>query len=248
MINLNVNVENKHFGDVNNVAIAQVDFAVQAQEFVAIVGPSGCGKTTLLNMIAGLEDATRQTIECTRSNVTDASLRVSYIFQQPRLMPWLTVTENIALVLADQQVDIEQLLEQVGLAGKGDYFPKQLSGGMQRRVSIARAFAIKPQLLLLDEPFASLDAPTASQLRQLLIKLCAEHGTTVLFVTHDLQEAIFLADRILFLSAAPSNLIYEDIIDIARPRQEFGADELSWQARLLAKYPLLLSGSIRSKT
>lgn len=247
MIEFTIAINNKHFGDDSSIAIKKLEFSVKAGEFIAIVGPSGCGKTTLLNMIADLEDASQQSI-CTPKNPEKKLIeqtKVAYIFQQPRLMPWLTVRENIALVLSDDDsLRIDDLLAQVGLAGKGELFPKQLSGGMQRRVSIARAFAVKPELLLLDEPFASLDAPTASQLQQLLLSLCQQYGTTVLFVTHNLQEAIFLADRILFLSASPSSIIYQASVPIAKPRQEFGEQELAWQAKLLAQYPSLLSGQL----
>jgi NitT/TauT family transport system ATP-binding protein len=160
-------------------------------------------------------------------------------------MPWLTVRENIELILQPDQFDkVDDLLAQVGLANESEYFPSQLSGGMQRRVSIARAFAINPQLLLLDEPFNSLDAPTAARLRQLLMDLCEQRETTVVFVTHDLQEAVYLADRIIFMSDSPSTIVHQSTIDLPRPRKESGAAELAWQAQLLLKYPNLLAGRI----
>ena len=251
MIELNVAINNKCYANSEKAVLAQLDFTVKQGEFVAIVGPSGCGKSTLLNMISGLESCSGQHISYNESDLQEgitsnkALHQLGYIFQQPRLMPWLTVRENIELILPPEQFDqIDDLLAQVGLANEGEYFPSQLSGGMQRRVSIARAFAINPQLLLLDEPFNSLDAPTASRLRQLLIDLCEQRGTTVVFVTHDLQEAVYLADRIIFMSDSPSTIVHQSIIDLPRPRKESGVSELAWQAQLLFKYPCLLAGRI----
>ncbi len=251
LIELNVAIKNKCYANNQQAVLAQLDFTVKPGEFVAIVGPSGCGKSTLLNMISGLENCSGQHISYNEntSQVGVASNKalhqLGYIFQQPRLMPWLTVRENIELILQPDQFDkIDDLLAQVGLANEGEYFPSQLSGGMQRRVSIARAFAINPQLLLLDEPFNSLDAPTASRLRQLLIDLCNQRGTTVVFVTHDLQEAVYLADRIIFMSDSPSTIVHQSIIDLPRPRKESGVSELEWQAQLLLRYPQLLAGRI----
>ena len=250
MIELSVDIKNKHYTDNKNTVLAQVDFSVKRGEFIAIIGPSGCGKTTLLNMISGIEKCDGQHIDFHNSNApkpneTKKPVRLGYIFQQPRLMPWLTVRENIELVLhVDQYGQVNDLLTQVGLSGKGEYFPRQLSGGMQRRVSIARAFAINPQLLLLDEPFNSLDAPTANRLRQLLMNLCQQHGTTVVFVTHDLQEAIYLADRIIFLSNSPATIIHQCNVDLPQPRTVSGVSELQWQVQLMTKFPTLLSGKI----
>lgn len=257
MIELKVVINNKYYPNSEQAVLAQLDFSVKPGEFVAIIGPSGCGKSTLLNMISGLEDCTGQSIsyhKCAAqkhgtnhrsASGNNKSHQLGYIFQQPRLMPWLTVRENIELVLAVNDYDkIDALLAQVGLENKGGHFPSQLSGGMQRRVSIARAFAINPQLLLLDEPFNSLDAPTAARLRQLLLDLCVQRGTTVVFVTHDLSEAIYLADRIIFMSHSPSSIVHQATVDLPKPRKESGVAELKWQAQLLAKYPHLLAGRI----
>ena len=239
----------RSFGEIS--ALAGITFDVVLGEIVAVLGPSGCGKSTLLNMISGLENCSGQHISYNERALQEegesnkALHQLGYIFQQPRLMPWLTVRENIELILQPNQFHkIDDLLAQVGLANEGEYFPSQLSGGMQRRVSIARAFAINPQLLLLDEPFNSLDAPTAARLRQLLIDLCEQRGTTVVFVTHDLQEAVYLADRIIFMSDSPSTIVHQSIVDLPRPRKESGVSELAWQAKLLSKYPGLLAGQI----
>ena len=254
MIELNVAIKNKQYQNKtcltnqgensNHVVLSQIEFKVKRGEFLAIIGPSGCGKTTLLNMISGIESCRDQHISFDNSPTTNPP-PLGYIFQQPRLMPWLSVRENIELVLKpDQYPQIDDLLAQVGLASKCDFFPRQLSGGMQRRVSIARAFAINPQLLLLDEPFNSLDAPTANHLRQLLINMCKQRGTTVVFVTHDLQEAIYLADRILFMSHTPSTIVHHSKVELPEPRTYSGVSELAWQLDLMKKYPALLSGKI----
>ena len=248
LIELNVTIKNKFYADSSSAVLAEIDFSVESGEFVTLIGPSGCGKTTLLNMISGLEKSTAQEISCNKSrNKSSQGHYLGYIFQQPRLMPWLTVRKNIELVLQPEQYhQISSLLLKVGLADKGEYFPRQLSGGMQRRVSIARAFAINPKLLLLDAPFNSLDAPTAQRLRELLMDLCRQKGTTVVFVTHDLPEAILLSDRIIFMSNSPSSIIHQTIVDLPRPRKESGIAELAWQAKLMAQFPDLLAGRINS--
>ena len=193
-------------------AVRDVQFAVPAGEFVALVGPSGTGKTTLLNMIAGLEQDFAGSIQAPRH-------ALSYMFQEPRLMPWLSVENNIRLVLdapplqADSErfARMDKLLQLLGLDAFRQAFPKQLSGGLKRRVALVRAFVTQPQLLLMDEPFQSLDEPTAQDLRQLLMQLWQNTRPTVLFVTHSLNEALQLADRILFFSARPA-ILQVDII------------------------------------
>lgn len=246
MIALDVAIKDKYYTNSDLVVLKEIQFSVKPGEFVAIIGPSGSGKTTLLNMISGLEEATEQTLLCNGKPLNGGkAFPLGYVFQQPRLMPWLTVNENIQLVLpTTQETIIKTLLAQVGLAGKGDYYPKQLSGGMQRRVAIARAFAVNPELILLDEPFNSLDAPTAATLRLLLADLCKSRGSTVVFVTHDLSEAINLADRIIFMSHSPSSIIHQTTVDLPKPRTESGSNELAWQAKLMNQYPQILSGSL----
>jgi NitT/TauT family transport system ATP-binding protein len=246
MITLDIAIKDKFYTNSPSMVLKDIQFKVKPSEFVAIIGPSGSGKTTLLNMLSGLEDASGQKILCNNKRLNESKeLQVGYVFQQPRLMPWLTVNENIQLVLPTiQKEQIETLLIQVGLDGKGSYYPNQLSGGMQRRVAIARAFAISPELIILDEPFNSLDAPTAAKLRLLLVNLCKNCGSTVVFVTHDLSEAIYLADRIIFMSSSPGSVIHEAIVNLPKPRKESGSNELAWQAQLMNKYPQILSGNI----
>ncbi|MEH6713033.1 MAG: ABC transporter ATP-binding protein [Paraglaciecola polaris] len=245
MVELNVRIENKQYINGTNV-LDNIEFDLGTGEFVAIIGPSGCGKTTLLNMISGLEPCEAGSIVFDGEPFyTQMSTQIGYIFQQPRLMPWLTVEQNLMLIQPNCRPDtISELLASVGLVGKQDCYPRTLSGGMQRRVSIARAFLINPKVLLLDEPFNSLDAPTAARLRLLLIGFCQRQGCSVIFVTHDLQEAVYLADRILFLSQPPSRIVHQESVTLTRPRTESGANELIWQAALLAKYPSLLAGSV----
>ncbi|MBL4822316.1 MAG: ABC transporter ATP-binding protein [Colwellia sp.] len=246
MIALDIAIKNKYYANSAAVVLKDIEFSVKPGEFIAIIGPSGSGKTTLLNMLSGLEDATGQKLLCNSKELNGGeAYQLGYVFQQPRLMPWLTVKQNLQLVLPTvQNQKIETLLTQVGLAGKGDYYPKQLSGGMQRRVAIARAFAVNPELILLDEPFNSLDAPTAAKLRLLLVNLCKICSSTVIFVTHDLSEAIYLADRIIFMSNSPSSIIHQVCVDLPKPRKESGSTELAWQAKLMSQYPQILSGSV----
>jgi ABC-type nitrate/sulfonate/bicarbonate transport system ATPase subunit len=246
MIALDIAIKDKCYANNPLTVLKDIQFSAKPGEFIAIIGPSGSGKTTLLNMLSGLEDASGQKLMCNEKALNVCTeYQLGYVFQQPRLMPWLTVNENIQLVLPSiEEEKIETLLTQVGLAGKGSYYPKQLSGGMQRRVAIARAFAVNPELILLDEPFNSLDAPTAAKLRLLLVNLCKSCGSTVVFVTHDLSEAIYLADRILFMSSSPSSIIHQVNVDLPRPRKESGSVELAWQAKLMNQYPQILSGSV----
>lgn len=246
MVKLEVGVQSKSFMNVPQQVLSHVHFSVRAGEFVAILGPSGTGKSTLLNMIAGLESCDGSIITINDIPIVDKPCcDISYIFQQPRLMPWLNARENLSLVKPQASVDeVNTLLEKVGLSGKGEFYPKQLSGGMQRRVSIARAFLRRPELLLLDEPFVSLDEPNAQRLRCLLAELCEEHKPSVVFVTHDLNEAIQLADRIIFLSSAPGSVILDKRVEINRPRYEESRVFQHWKSQLLSQYPGLLTGQI----
>ncbi|HEX7969626.1 MAG TPA: ATP-binding cassette domain-containing protein, partial [Stellaceae bacterium] len=187
------------------LALAGVDFAVPTGQFACIVGPSGSGKTTLLSLIAGLDHAYDGKIH----RGGEAQGRLGMVFQTPRLMPWLNVRDNVCLALEPapgSSARAEKMLAEMQLGAYLDAFPGQLSGGQKRRVALARAFVNDPDLLLLDEPFQSLDAPTAQHLRDLLLALWSRRRPTILFVTHDLREALSLADRVLFLSAGPGRV------------------------------------------
>jgi ABC-type nitrate/sulfonate/bicarbonate transport system ATPase subunit len=220
-------------------ALADLAFTVPSGQFVCIIGPSGCGKTTLLSIVAGLDRDFDGTVGRT------AETRIGFVFQTPRLMPWLTARDNVRLALdppPGKDGRAEALLREMNLGGQLDSYPSHLSGGQQRRVALARAFVNEPQLLLLDEPFTSLDAPTAQQLRDLLLALWQRQRPTVLFVTHDLREALSLGDRILFLSAAPGRVVLDLPVELARPRSPDGPAVEAARKRLLDLYPGLLRG------
>ncbi len=230
-------------------AIENLAFSAQPGEFVAMVGPSGAGKTTLLNLIAGLDRQLEGDIllHCDKSPPSEP--KISFMFQEPRLMPWLTVQQNLELVLpptlrANPVKPLKDTLAVVGLEGCDRLFPGQLSGGMQRRVALLRAFLVGPDLLLMDEPFQSLDAPTAQQLRMVLQDLWQRTRPTVLFVTHSLREAISLADRILFLSGQPSRVILDVPVKLQHPRTVEDESVQNMHASLLDQYPQLLGGQI----
>ncbi|HEY8247971.1 MAG TPA: ABC transporter ATP-binding protein [Hyphomicrobium sp.] len=200
---LAVRVDNKVFpavGDrAENHVLKNISFKVEPGSFVVITGPSGGGKSTLLNIISGLDKDFEGTIEFGG----DHDPRIAFVFQTPRLLPWRTVYENIALALpkGDPRIaKIPELLKRVGLTEAANAYPEMISLGMQRRVALARAFVLEPELLLMDEPFVSLDDPTAYALRELLVELWSARPTTVLFVTHDRPEAVMLGTRILRLS------------------------------------------------
>jgi ABC-type nitrate/sulfonate/bicarbonate transport system ATPase subunit len=212
-------------GSPPHVALAGLSLQAAPGEIVALVGPSGCGKTTFLNIVAGLDrEFTGEVRLAPRPDGQPA--RVGYVFQEPRLLPWRTVYENIALVLPPHRAEgiVRDLLKAVGLAEARDRYPPQLSGGMSRRVAIARAFAIEPDLLLMDEPFVSLDHDTVEQLRALLLRLWHSRPTTVLFVTHDLREALVLADRLVLLSGPPARVVADVPVALARNRRDSSAE------------------------
>jgi NitT/TauT family transport system ATP-binding protein len=242
MTALDVAIERKAYRrDGREVAaLAALRFAVPAGQFACILGPSGCGKTTLLSILAGLDRAYEGSV---RGAAIAGTLGM--VFQAPRLMPWLTVRENVRLALQPtprQEGRAEELLREMQLGSLLDAYPAQLSGGQQRRVALARAFVRDPGLLLLDEPFLSLDAPTAQHLRELLLALWARRRPTILFVTHDLREALSLGDRVLFLSAGPARVVLDLPLELPRPRGPESAAVEALRKRLLESYPDLLRG------
>ena len=204
----------------------EVNFTVQEGEFVCIIGHSGCGKTTILNVLAGLETASTGHVFMDRREVAGPSLERGVVFQGHALMPWLTVRRNIAFAVRSKwprwsraQVDeqVQKYVQLVGLGEAIDKKPSQLSGGMKQRVGIARAFAIQPRMLLLDEPFGALDALTRGTIQDELLRICAETHQTVFMITHDVDEAILLADRILLMSNGPQARVAE-IVRNTMPR------------------------------
>ena len=199
----------KRYPGATEPVFDSVNFGIERGEFVCIIGHSGCGKTTILNVLAGLEKASEGYVFMDGREVAGPSLERGVVFQGHALMPWLSVRRNIAFAVRSKwpdwsalQVDahVEKYVEMVGLAGAIDKKPAQLSGGMKQRVGIARAFAIQPKMLLLDEPFGALDALTRGTIQDELLKICAETRQTVFMITHDVDEAILLADRILLMS------------------------------------------------
>jgi NitT/TauT family transport system ATP-binding protein len=209
------------------VALDGIDLEIRAGEFFCIVGPSGCGKTTLLRILAGLETKTAGTIDIARDDGGGNRPLNSMVFQEQSIFPWKTVRDNVAFGLKarryprrERHAIAADYIRKVGLDGFEDALPHQLSGGMKQRVSIARAFANDPEMLLMDEPFASLDEQTKLVLQAELLRIWEETRKTVVYVTHSIDEAIVLADRILVMSARPGRI--KDIIDIAaifaRPR------------------------------
>ncbi len=239
---VNINIVKKNFPAVSqateHLAIIDFNLNIRSNEFVCLVGPSGCGKTTLLNIISGLDQNFEGEITIGSASVKS---KIGYVFQNPRLLPWRTVRENVELVLDRFQNAslIDQLLEVMQLTKFQHVYPERLSLGMSRRVGIIRAFAVNPDLLLMDEPFVSLDPPTARQVRDLLMVLWQNRPHTVLFVTHDLREAIFLADRLIFLSAAPMGVVTEITVPIVRADRENDQAIESFRQKLLNDYPAI---------
>lgn len=188
--------------------------ALEDRSFVALLGPSGLGKTTLLNMIAGVDHEFRGSVRFS----SGARPRIGYAFQSPRLLPWRTVLQNVLLPLpagAEHEARAKAVIAEMGLADAHNVYPERLSLGMQRRVALARAFALEPELLLMDEPFVSLDEANAEKLRDLLAELIARRPTTVLFVTHDSREAIRLADRVVVLAGPPVRIEQDVRVDLS---------------------------------
>ena len=205
-----------------------VDFAIEQGEFVCIVGHSGCGKTTILNILAGLDTPSEGVVIMDRREVAGPSLDRGVVFQGHALLPWLTVMKNIAFAVRSRwpewdriqvEVHCQKFIDMVGLTGAEHKKPAELSGGMKQRVGIARAFAIQPKMLLLDEPFGALDALTRGVIQDELLRICAATHQTVFMITHDVDEALLLADRILLMSNGPRAVIAETVENtMAAPR------------------------------
>ena len=208
----------KQFPGDTEPVLAGISLEVGRGELVALIGPSGCGKSTVLNILAGLIRVTSGTLR-----INDRDARVSYVFQRPRLLPWRKVRRNVEFSL--EQADVtgaarrraaEAAIERVNLTGHEDKYPHQLSGGMQQRVALARGLAIEPSVLLLDEPFGALDTQTRALMQELLLAVWEAERKTVLFVTHDIDEAVFMANRVLVMTARPGRI--KAVVDVALPR------------------------------
>jgi NitT/TauT family transport system ATP-binding protein len=219
----------RYDGTTGAAALENVSFSIPAGEFVSIVGPSGSGKTTLLRCIAGLHAPTRGQVRIAGEPVTEVPDSLAVVFQDygRSLFPWMRVGENVELPLrglpltpAERRDRVESALAEVGLPAASDRYSWQLSGGMQQRVAIARAVAYRPRILLMDEPFASVDAQARADLQDMALGVWQAHGSTVVFVTHDIDESVYLADRVLILSAPPTTVLAEIGTELPRPRNQ----------------------------
>ncbi|HEY4136352.1 MAG TPA: ABC transporter ATP-binding protein [Alphaproteobacteria bacterium] len=211
----------KYYGDLE--VLSPIDTSVERGEFISIVGPSGCGKTTFLRIVGGLEKATGGALELDGRAIDGPGRDRGFVFQQDNLLPWRTILSNTeigpeigGLRGEEQRSRTMKLLELVGLRGFEKYYPRQLSGGMRQRVNLARALAVDPDLLLMDEPFSALDAQTREIMQAELLRIWEEGRKTVLFVTHQIDEAVFLSDRVFVFARRPGRL--QEIIDIDLPR------------------------------
>jgi NitT/TauT family transport system ATP-binding protein len=214
----------KRYG-ASQPVLETINLTVSKGEFVSIIGPSGCGKSTILKLVSGLTPVTFGTLLVDGMTPANAREIISFIFQDPTLLPWRTVANNVALALEldhsprdARPQKVEALLELVGLSQVAKSYPRQLSGGMKMRVSIARALASKPRILLMDEPFAALDEMSRDRLNEELLRLKEELKWTVLFVTHSVAEAVYLSDRIVVLAAHPGRVAHEIAVDLPMPR------------------------------
>jgi NitT/TauT family transport system ATP-binding protein len=206
-------------------ALQAIDLSVTPKSFTAILGPSGCGKSTLLNMVAGFDAPTRGQVIANGVPVAAPSPKRAVVFQEPALFPWFSVYENVVFgpktqrkPAAEYRPRAEQILEQVGLKGFASHYPAELSGGMKQRVGIARVLVMEPEVLLMDEPFGSLDAQTRTLMQELLLSVWERHHQTVLFITHDIEEALLLADSVCVMTARPGRIKKRIAVELARPR------------------------------
>ncbi|MGE4273684.1 MAG: ABC transporter ATP-binding protein [Desulfitobacterium sp.] len=218
-----VNNLTKQFKDL--LVLDNINFQVGEGEFLCIVGPTGCGKTTFLNLLSKLMPSTRGDICIDNVSADPKRHNISFVFQEPSCMPWRTVRQNIAYGMevkkfppAEIKRQVDKTLELIGLANCADLYPNQISSSMEQRVAVARAFAATPDLLLMDEPYGQLDVKLRYYLEDELIKIWQEFKTTVIFVTHNIEEAVYLAERILILSNKPTTIKAEVNVDLPRPR------------------------------
>ena len=236
-------------GSSSLIVIEDLTFDVNEKEFVCIVGPSGCGKTTLLRIVAGLEPASSGRVLVFGSPPDPKIQRFGVIFQEDSLLPWRTVLGNVEFGLeiqnyreAERGRVAKTFLELVGLQGFENYYPHQISGGMKKRVAIARALAIDPDLILMDEPFADLDAQTRSIMQRELLKIWSKLNKTVLFITHNVEEAVFLAQRVVVLTKRPSRVKQIIDIDLPYPRARLSPPFISYRERILTAFHEELEG------
>jgi NitT/TauT family transport system ATP-binding protein len=236
---IQVNHITKNFGDGRDQinVLNNVSLNIDKGSFVSIIGPSGCGKSTLLQIIAGLQSSNSGEVLLENKQVNRPPFKMVYLFQQytKSIFPWRTVKENIAFGMESRTTwgrkeineRCQSMIQLVGLEGYGGYYPRQLSGGMQQRVAIARALACEPEVLLMDEPFSAVDAMTRASLQDLVLDLWTKLGLTILFITHDIEEAVYLSNRVIILNRAPNNVALDVAIDLPYPRNHLETPELS---------------------
>jgi sulfonate transport system ATP-binding protein len=230
-------------------ALQRFSAKIQPGEIVAIIGGSGCGKSTLLRAVAGLDRATAGAVTLDGTTITAPHAKIGIIFQEPRLLPWLSVADNIGFGLSDLPTDIRRdkiarALARVGLADKASAWPRELSGGQAQRVAIARALVPQPEVLLLDEPFSALDAFTRRDLQDHLLDLWADTRPTLILVTHDVDEAVVLADRVLVMRPRPGRMFQEIQINLGRPRDRNSPHFDAFKRRVLTALDRSLDRSI----
>lgn len=222
-------------------ALQDVSFQIMQGEFVCIIGRSGCGKSTLLRILAGLDHDYAGTVRVSGEIVTRPSRRIGVVFQEPRLFPWLTVRQNVAFALADipsetREKIVRDHLDMVGLLSFAEAMPRQLSGGMAQRVSIARALVNRPEVMLMDEPFGALDYITKQGMQEELLRIKEQEGMTIIFVTHDIDEAVYLSDRIIIMDSHPGRIKAEVQCSIAKPRDRNGEDFMQLRGKVFAYF------------
>ncbi len=247
MQTIRVDNVSKTFGTLE--VLKEANFVLEQGEFAAIVGPSGCGKSTVLRMIAGLETATQGAVTANGKSVAEPHPSRVLIFQEHALYPWRTVEQNVGFGLElagmpkkERKQKVDEWLGKVGLSGFQTYYPHQLSGGMRQRASIARAMVMDPEVLLLDEPFGALDAITKISMQNELIRLWEGTGKTVLLITHDIDEAIYLADTIYVMSPRPGRIVTTVRSSIPRPRNRNGADFVRMREKIMEHLDLTQAG------
>ncbi|MDN4524566.1 ABC transporter ATP-binding protein [Fictibacillus fluitans] len=239
---LQINEVEKSFETANGKvkALEKIQLDVKKGEFITVIGPSGCGKSTLLKIVAGLDTEHEGSVLLDNRKVTGPSIEKGFIFQEPRLFPWLTVEKNIAANLPvnikETKESVKQLIELVRLKGFENAYPKELSGGMAQRVAIARALLRNPKVLLLDEPFGALDAFTRSHMQEVLLDIWQKNRTTMLFVTHDIDEAIYLATRVVIMNPRPGTIREVIPVDLSYPRKKTDVSFQEIRQRVLSEF------------
>lgn len=239
---LEISQLNKRFGRNKNVvhALKDIDLTIQEGEFVTIIGPSGCGKSTLLRIVAGLDGDYSGKATLAGQEIKRPGVDKGFIFQEHRLFPWLTVEKNIAsdLSLKDKEIreKVDELIALVKLTGFEKAYPRELSGGMAQRVAIARALLRNPKILLLDEPFGALDAFTRAHMQEVLLDIWRENKTTMIFVTHDIDEAVFLANRVVILKPRPGEISTVVPVNLSYPRQKTSSSFQSLRLKVLSQF------------